>query len=60
MKGELPGKICALIIEHEAGCKESQSYRLPFGQASARMYYTFQLAGKKKLMSRTDYSSSVI
>ena len=46
MKGELPGKICASIIEHEAGCKESQSYRLPFGQALASVYYTFQLAGK--------------
>lgn len=35
MKGELPRKICALIIEQEAGCKESQSDHLPFGQALA-------------------------
>ena len=55
MKGELPGKICALIIEHEAGCKESQFYRLPFGQALASVYYTFQLAGKKILMSEQDW-----
>lgn len=46
MKGELPGKICASIIEHEPGCKESQSYHLPFGQALASVYYTFQLTGK--------------
>lgn len=54
MKGELPGKICALITEHEAGCKESQSYCLPLGQALASVYYTFQLAGKKILMSAQD------
>jgi len=47
MKGELPGKICAFIIEHEAGCKESQSDCLPFGQALASVYYTLQPAGKK-------------
>ena len=54
MKGEQPGKICALITEHEARCKESQLYRLPFGQALASVYYTFQLAGKKILMSEQD------
>ena len=36
-------------------CKIIQSYHLPFGQALARVYYTFQLAGKKILMSEQDW-----
>ena len=45
------------------GCKESQFYSLPFGQAVASMYYaykSFSLAPKPFLMSRIDYNPSVI
>ena len=46
----------------QTGCKESQFYSLPFGQAVASMYQPesrFNQA-EKNLMSRTDYRSSVI
>ena len=46
-----------------AGCKESQFYSLPFGQAAANMtlaHRSFQLARKNFLMSKFDYNSSII
>ena len=44
------------------GCKESQFYSLPFGQAVALhvAHKSFQLAPKPLLISRIDYSPSVI
>ena len=43
-----------------AVCKESQFYSLPFGQAVASMYKSFQLDPKPFLISRIDYNPSVI
>ena len=44
------------------GCKESQFYSLPFGQAVASVlaHESFQLAPKLFLISRIDYNPSVI
>ena len=44
------------------GCKESQFYSLPFGQAVVLhvVHKSFQLAPKPLLISRIDYSPSVI
>ena len=43
-----------------AGCKESQFYSLPFGQAVTSMYKSFQLDPKPFLIRRIDYNPSVI
>ena len=48
------------VVVYVRRVKESQYYSLPFGQAVASMYKSFQLDPKPFLISRIDYNPSVI